>query len=84
MSKNRLEWRAGVCKHLRAERQVGDEVPIHDVEVYPLGAGLFDSLEFAGELAEIPRKNGRRNNHARHNLRSNRPIGKILTLQHGA
>ena len=75
---------AGIGDDLRAERQVGDKVSVHDVQMNPVGSGFFDSLEFASELAEIPRENGRCNDHAPHNLRRHRPSGKILKPQHDA
>jgi hypothetical protein len=38
--------------HRRAEGEIGDEVPVHEVQVDPVG-GLLDQPDLIGELGEV-------------------------------
>jgi hypothetical protein len=40
----------------RAERDVGDEMPVHHVEMDPVGAGLVDGAHLVAEPGEIGRR----------------------------
>jgi hypothetical protein len=45
--------------HLRAKCEVWDEVTIHDVDVDPVSAGLFDGDDGLSEPGEVGREDGR-------------------------
>ena len=42
--------------HRRAERDVGDEMPVHHVEMNPVGVRGDDVLDFLAELGEVGRR----------------------------
>ena len=42
--------------HARADRQVGDEVPVHHVDVDPVGPGRVDRAHFLAEPRKVGRK----------------------------
>jgi hypothetical protein len=42
----------------RAQRQVGDEVTVHDIDVDKVGRGALDGLDFFGEPAKVSREDG--------------------------
>ena len=44
--------------HHRADRDVGHEAPIHDIDVNPVGTGGFDRLYLLGDSAEIGCEDG--------------------------
>ena len=51
----------------RADRQIGDEMAVHDVDVDPVGAGRVDRADFLAELREIggqDRRGDERRGHA--------------------
>ena len=48
-----LRPRTQVLDRLRAERQVRDEVAVHDVEVDAVGAGFLDTADGIGEVGEV-------------------------------
>ena len=48
-----------------AEGNIRHEMPIHNVEMDPIGFGFFDAARFGGELTEISGQQRRRNNHRR-------------------
>jgi hypothetical protein len=43
----------------RAERNVVDEVTVHDIAMDPIGAGFLDGVDFLGQAREIGGKDGR-------------------------
>ena len=43
-----------------AERQVRDEVGVHDVEVDPVGAGRLDAADGVGEVGQVGVEDARR------------------------
>ena len=45
--------RADRLHHRRADRDVGDEMPVHHVDMDPVGAGRVDRAHFLAELGEI-------------------------------
>ena len=45
------------CDHVRAERDVRHEMPVHHITVQPVAAGLFDALGLVREMAEIAGQN---------------------------
>jgi len=54
----RLGGRPAHClDHDRAEADVRDEAPVHDVDKDPVGAGRVDSADLFGEATEVRRKN---------------------------
>ena len=60
--------RAKRLHHARADRQVGDEMAVHDVDVDPVGAGRVDRADFLAELREVggeDRGGDERRGHAR-------------------
>lgn len=48
----------------RAEREVRDKMPIHDVQVEPVCTGVLDPQHFSRQPPIIGRQQGRGNNHA--------------------
>lgn len=52
---------ANFTDHRRADREVGDEVRVHDVNMDQIGAGFGHGADFGAEPREIGRKNRRRN-----------------------
>src|SRR5882724_4593864 len=57
--KKERRWRAKRGHGLRTEAQIGDEVPIHDVEMKPLDSELFDNFSAAGEIGMVSGENRR-------------------------
>jgi hypothetical protein len=59
----RLEGHVGVLAApldgLRSKGQVGDKVPVHDIELDTVASGIFQSLAVFSELSEIGRQHGR-------------------------
>jgi hypothetical protein len=51
---------ADSCDHRGSERNVIDEVAIHDVEMEPIGARFFDAMDLGREIREIGGEDGRR------------------------
>ena len=51
---------AQVLDGLRAERQVRDEVGVHDVEVDPVGPGRLDPPDGVGEVGQVGVEDARR------------------------
>ena len=49
---------AGRLDHQRADGDVWKKMPVHDVDVDPVGAGGFDGLEFFAQPGEISGQNG--------------------------
>ncbi len=47
---------AGERHHVRPERNVRNEVRIHDIQVQRFGAGCFRTADFGGELSEVGRE----------------------------
>ena len=45
--------------HHGADGEVGDEVPVHDVHVDPVGAGLVDGADLLAEAGEVDAEDGR-------------------------
>ena len=43
----------------RAERNVVDEVTVHDIAMDPIGAGFLDGMDFLGQAREVGGKDGR-------------------------
>src|SRR3954466_5817495 len=56
--------RANRFDYRRAERNVRDEMAVHDVQVEPIGPGRAGAGGFFGELAKIRREQRGRNYHA--------------------
>jgi hypothetical protein len=52
--------RADCLHHGRADGDIGHEMPVHDVNVDPIGAGGFDCADFIAQFGEIGRQNRRR------------------------
>ena len=46
--------------HRGADGDVGHEVPVHHVDMDPVGAGGLDCADFIAQLGEIGRQNRRR------------------------
>ena len=46
----------------RAQRDVGHETAIHDIDMNPIGARQIDRAHLFGQTAEIRRQDGRRDN----------------------
>src|SRR5205085_6703337 len=65
-----IELQGSVFAHRRydggPERNVIDEMAIHDVEVQPIGAGFFHSMNLRFEIREIGGENGRSDEDAGH------------------
>ena len=59
----RLEGHVGVLAApldgLRSKGQVGDKIPVHDIELDTIASGIFQSLAVFSELSEIGRQHGR-------------------------
>src|ERR1051325_3255627 len=59
-----IERELGVFVHKidnrRAERNIVHEMAVHNVAMDPVGAGLFDALEFRGEARKIGGEDGGR------------------------
>ena len=53
----------GDAHDFRAEGNIGDEMPIHDVEMQPIAAATIGSQRFPGKVSEVSRQQGRRNYH---------------------
>ena len=75
-----LRPRPQMLDRLRAERQVRDEVAVHDVEVDPVGAGLLDPPDGVGEVREVGVEDARRDAGppAGHGAQSPTPAGDRL------
>ena len=70
----------------RANGDVWHEVTVHDIDVQPIGAGGFDSLDFVLETAEIGGQNRRSDFHRGHlrnlsHARGKKTIGIIPVRQ---
>ena len=70
----------------RANGDVRHEVAVHDIDVQPIGAGRFDSLDFVFETAEIRGQNRRSDFHRLHlrnlsHARGKKTIGIIPVRQ---
>ena len=59
-----LRQRTNRAHHLGTEGNVRDKMPVHDVQVQPLRAGLAGALRLGGKLAEVRGEQGRGDNHA--------------------
>jgi hypothetical protein len=74
----------------RAEGNVIDEVAVHDVAMDPVGAGLFDTPDFVGQMGEIggedgwSDENGHKANVQRSTLNVQSRIQSIRILSHWA
>src|SRR5436305_7039049 len=70
-----IERKLGVFSHGRdnggPERNVIDEVAVHDVEVQPVCAGCFGAMDLGFEMREIGGEDGRSNEGGRHGEWSN-------------
>jgi len=64
--KRLLGVRAKRFDHRRADRQVGDEMPVHDVDVHPVGAGFVHRAHFLAKLREVSGKDRRRDERSGH------------------
>ena len=53
--KGQLGVAPAVFHGARPHRDRGDEVPVHHVEVHPIGTGLFEGGHFLSQPAEIRR-----------------------------
>jgi hypothetical protein len=49
-----------------SERNIVDEMAVHDVAMNPIGARRFDAMDFFSEPREICRKNGRGDDNSSH------------------
>ena len=58
--------RAKRLHHRRADRQVGDEMPVHHVDVDPVGAGGVDRAHLLAEAGKIGGQDRRGNERAGH------------------
>ncbi len=45
--------------HLRAESDVGHKMPVHDVDMHPVGTGFQHGVDFFAQTGEIGGKDGR-------------------------
>ena len=45
--------------HRHADREVGDEMAVHDVDVQPVGAGRFDIGHLGSKIEKIGGQDGR-------------------------
>jgi len=45
--------RAKRLHHGGSDRQIGHEMPVHHIDVDPVGAGLIDRANFLAELREV-------------------------------
>ena len=61
--KGELGITAAVLDRARPDGDRGNEVPVHDVEVHPVGTCLFQRRHFLAQPAEIGREQRRRNQH---------------------
>jgi hypothetical protein len=58
--------RADGLHHGGTDGDIGDEVPIHHVDVDPVGARGLDGADFVAQFGEIGRKNRRRDGERAH------------------
>jgi hypothetical protein len=65
-----IEWKPSVLAHhlhaAWAKRNVIDEMPIHDIAMDPIGAGLFHATQFFGEAGKVCGKDGGRDDDLGH------------------
>jgi len=50
--------RAERLHHHRSDGEVGDEMPVHHVDVNPVGAGRVDGADLLAQFGEIGGKDG--------------------------
>ena len=63
------------CDHVRADRDIGHEMPVHHVDMDPVGAGRFDRAHFLAEPGEIGRQDRRRDTSGRGIMASGQRFG---------
>ncbi len=61
-----LADRADRLHHARADRDVGHEMAVHDIDMDPVGAGGLDATDFVTQFGEVGRKNRRRDDQRAH------------------
>ena len=58
-----LAVRAQGLDHRRADGQVGHEMPVHHIDVDPVGTGFVDGTNLFAQLGKVSREDGRGNDH---------------------
>jgi hypothetical protein len=81
-----VEWKLGVLSHGRddswPERNIIDEVAVHDVEMQPIGAGLFGAMDLGFETREVRGEDGRSDEgfHAEETILRKTATGKLSNV----
>ena len=66
--------------HLRAKRDVRDKMPIHDIQMQPIGTGQLSAACFLSKLVKFGGKKRWRNNHSEKLLKQREVARRWLLL----